>query len=185
MLKLWISGLVLASSAAGAFALGESSQAVSRRPLTAVVPIVERNPLSRCAGGQEAMLEVELPEEAVASAAGESLRAQIKVTNRRGKEGRLKIATELVDDRGKTIKGAVVGDTVTIAARGGRHEKAVAVDPLPDGYYQLRVTAASVADGDADTGAAVLYFKVGSGVVTPLDVNRFLAESAANNEVTP
>jgi hypothetical protein len=176
----------LLASATAAFALSGLTPTNTSRPVAVAEKTYDRNPGSSCAGGQSPMLEVELsPAEAVPAGGTEALKANLKVTNQRGSEGRLRYAVELVTDTGKEVRAPRTSPIHALGARGGKHEAPVETGPLVDGYYQLRVTAASVAGADEDTATGIIYLRVAGGRITPIDVNDYLAESAANMEVQP
>jgi hypothetical protein len=140
-----------------------------------------------CAGGQDPMLEVKLTPAAIVSTAGQdALQVDLKLINRRSKPGKAKYVVEVVTDQGQPVTAPVSSASMAVAEKGAASSAAPAkIGPLADGFYQVRVTAAALSGKDQDTALGLLYLRSKAGKITPIEVDEYLAQSAANQEVTP
>lgn len=138
-----------------------------------------------CAGGLESALDVEvLPERVNTSSRGEALELRLKLTGRFRRRAFVRHAIELVDDRGREILPARISDIETLAqAEETREFRLTTPEELPDGFYQLRVTAVG-ADDEQDASEIVeLYLRVRQGGVEQMSSDEWFGESRANEGV--
>lgn len=165
-------GLVL-GAASGAIA---RNRAVVRRPIPA--PPLE---VSGDNDGYEPLVTVGVePSAVLQGAAGDALELQLSFRSRSERTTAIRYAYELVDDRGSSLHKPVLSQPAAMPARAARAARITTPAGLPDGYFEVRVTAAA-ADGVEDTlQIAERYFVVRQGAVTPVSSDEWFQSSNAN-----
>ena len=126
-------------------------------------------------------LDVE-PAAIVAGKAGhEQLEFEIRVSSHSTSRTSHRYITLITDDAGKPVAQPTKSNLFALAGDSAERRFSVRTAELPDGYYQLRVTAAgSDGNGAAATMDAERYFRVKRGHVTPLTFSEWSTRSRAN-----
>jgi hypothetical protein len=148
-------------------------------------PDPEPGPDRICPGGLESRLGVELvPRQTVQGKAGEALEVGVRLESRFDAAAKARYAVEFVDDRGKAWAPPAESPVVALDKAGAIMEAAYATPPgLPDGYYELRVTAAATDEHDEAAEVLSQYLLVAGGAPVPVEAEEFFANSAANEGV--
>jgi hypothetical protein len=126
-------------------------------------------------------LELEVEPSAVRKdGKGELLELEVQLRSNFGKDAVAQYSYAIVTDEGRTIQGAQISPMARLAPKAQVRERIATPAGLPDGFYQVRVSAvASDKDEDVAVGAD-RYFRVEGRVVTPMSASEWYAQSNAN-----
>ena len=111
----------------------------------------------------------------------EQLEFEIRLTSHTAVKTSHRYMTLITDDAGKPVAAPTKSDLFALTGDTDEQSFSLRTTELPDGYYQLRVTAAgSDGNGAAGTMDAERYFRVKRGRVTPLTFSEWATRSHAN-----
>lgn len=175
-------GVLAGLGAVGAMdpARAEAGEAV----LVQRFPLSTRAPGADHAGALDRLHAVLEPAELLRTRNGEELRVHVLLENLMDARVAAQYALELVDDRG-SLHALGARSQVFVVPAGQRSSAVVAGvgAGLADGYYILRLTAASSDGARAGNAITPLYLHVEAGSITPIDAEEFYRDSNANLEV--
>jgi hypothetical protein len=163
--------------------LGVSVACAARTRVVTRVPVATTNSPASSAlvGGHEPLVAVAIePSAVLRGRAGEALEYKVSLKSRSSRTVAIKYATEIVDAKGTPFMEPAVSPTVSAPALATSEAHIATPEGLPDGYFQVRVTAAA-ADGEEDTvQIREAYLLVQKGTVTPIDAVEWFQVSGAN-----
>ena len=113
-------------------------------------------------------------------ARGELLELSIQLRSNFGKEAVVQYSHAIVTDEGRTIQSAKASPMARLAAKAQLQARIATPSDLPDGFYQVRVSAVASDVTEDVTVGADRYFRVEGRTITPLSPSEWFATSNAN-----
>lgn len=172
----------IAAAALGVAVLAEGPPREQRLPIERAAPraAVFSKDLT-CAGGPEALAQIELiPDAVIKTGSRERIEYHGEISSKRGKALGVAWSADVVDDRGQIVRAGIEkgqgrgkGPSDAIVTR------AISAD-LPDGFFFLRLQAAIAADGEpSDVLQAEQFLEVRDGLWIELDEADWRSRSRA------
>lgn len=170
------------AAAVGVAVVAAAAPRERRLPVERATPraaVVSKN--LTCAGGPEALAQIELiPDAVIKTGSRERIEYHGEISSKQGKAVGVAWSADVVDDRGQVVRSGVEkGQGRGKGPDGSIVTRAISAD-LPDGFFFLRLQAAVAADGEpSDVLQAVQFLEVRDGLWIELDEADWRSRSRA------
>ena len=182
---LTLGAALLAGGIAGTYTESSRASQVAQRETRPIASVPISSTVSRHAPspgcGAESPLHVELTPVAVnALPQGDSLEFEIDLTSRFARPVTTQYVYQVTDDHGRKLQPARYSNKVQLSKTGDVHTGSIMTPAgVPNGYFQVRVTAAASDGRDGTVQVVERYFFAQGSNVSEVSPDEWFAKSAA------